>query len=406
MTTAIAKLEHAERLLAEAKTLDDIKAIRDIAKAAEAYARAARLGRENENRAAEVRLFAERKAGEMLSDMKEMGTRHNGHGDQKSEGKVFPPKLEDLGVTKTESKKWQALAELPEPVFREAVEQGKQERLTDSAVMNAVKAKRSEKKKQDAAASLKSLHAKAASIPEDARARVLEGDVFEQIGSIPSNSVHLIVTSPPYPGVPEKWGDLFAEFHAAHAWLDRVWDECIRVLVPGGKLAINIGDVGRHPLWPNGARVMLYQNPDAELIANYIWDQQSESGNTAWGTFANPTNPHACDDHEYIIVFQKRGVRQSPIPSGQVLDEKEFMTWRRSIWRMKTASATKEHHTAPFPAELPHRLILLYSFPGETVLDPFLGSGTTLVEARRLDRVAIGIEKDADYVRLARAKIS
>lgn len=270
-----------------------------------------------------------------------------------------------------------------------------------------LKGQRQQAQQAKAAAAMQKLRQDAAVLPPDDRYRLLHGDVLEMMYTLDDNSVHLIVTSPPYPGVPELWGEHFASenFDAAHAWLDRVWDECVRVLVPGGHLVINIGNVGRVPVLGNNGRVQQYKHPHADFVGEIIWDQLTQGGNTAWGTYANPTAPHLCDDHEYLIVFQKRGARRSPLRSGPAIDPDDFKEWRRSIWRIPPASAKRENHPAPFPREIPHRFITLYTFPGETVLDPFMGSGTTIFEAVCMDRFAIGIDHSDKCIDQARGNL-
>lgn len=404
-------LNQAERLLATLTRVDEIKEVRDRAEALRIYAKRAQKGIELQNQAAVVKLRAERRAGVVLLEMKDSGERYNGRGgDRKSEYRDDTPILEDLGISRLQSSRWQQVARIPVETFERQIAEvtNAGTELTTQHFVALWGEIQSANRRAQAQAVYADLTRRAALIPHDERARVLEGSVLEVLASLAKESIHLVVTSPPYPGVPDKWGDLFApeNFDAAHAWLDQVWDECVRVLVPGGHLAINIGDVGRHPVLPNGGRVMMYRNPNAELIGNIIWDQNSQSGNTAWGTYANPTQPHLCDDHEYIVIFQKRGKRPSPLRSGPVIDQNDFMEWRRSIWRIQTASAAREHHPAPFPPELPRRLIQLYTFPGETVLDPFAGSGTTLVQALQLQRLSLGIEIEKEYAALACANVA
>lgn len=233
---------------------------------------------------------------------------------------------------------------------------------------------------------------------------IYHADCLAGLQELELESVSLVCTSPPYPGVQSLWGPLFApeRFDEAHAWLDRVWDACVRVLKPGGKLCINIANTGRSPYLDNAGRVGEWGRkcPDVEAKGQIIWDKQATSGETSFGTWRNPADPCMADDHEYICVFRKKGPRIAPT-YAPVIDKQYFLMLRHSMWRMAAASATRAGHVTPFPYDLPARLITLYTFPGEKVLDPFLGSGTTLKAARDLARQGIGFEQDEGYCALA-----
>lgn len=240
--------------------------------------------------------------------------------------------------------------------------------------------------------------------------QLLLGDTLDKLKEMESESVHLGICSPPYPGVPEMWGELFApeNFDKAHAWLDQVWNEYIRVLKPGCKLAINIGNTLRRPILPNAARVQMFahSNPDVELISDIVWLKTGQAtGDTAWGTYRNPTDPSMIDWHEHIIVMRKMGERQAQDKSGYYISEKDFMQSRLSIWDFRPQSAKQRGHIAPFPLELPMRLIKFFSFPNEIVLDAFSGSGTTGEACALLDRDYIGIDHSAENNELARCYI-
>lgn len=232
------------------------------------------------------------------------------------------------------------------------------------------------------------------------------GDTLSILEEMDKASVDLVVTSPPYPGVPEMWGELFEpdNFDRAHFWLDCVWNECARVLRPGCKMVVNIANTRRRPLLPNAARVAMWgwKSKRMELIAENVWNKGYGQGDTAWGTWRNPADPSFCDDHEMILIFRKRGERARPT-TAPIIDTANFMLWRHSIQEMKPASATREKHVAPFPEGLALRAINMLSFPGETVLDPFAGSGTTLRVARLHGRVGVGIDYNEKYCeRMAR----
>lgn len=227
------------------------------------------------------------------------------------------------------------------------------------------------------------------------------------LANMAENSMHLVVTSPPYPGVDAFWGDLFKaeNFDAAHEFLDCVWDGCLRVLVPGGKLAINIANTDRRPYLPNVSRVYQWaRRSGIEPLGEIIWDKGYGQNGTAWGTYCNPADPALADRHEYILIFRKPGKRE--YRAGYYLHPRLFKSWRNSLWSIAPASATAENHIAPFPAEIPRRLILLYTYPQDIVYDPFVGSGTTVLAALETGRSGIGSEIDAEYASLARRNIA
>lgn len=144
---------------------------------------------------------------------------------------------------------------------------------------------------------------------------------------------------------------------------------------------------------------------NVEPKGDIIWLKSvGKAGDTAWGSWRNPSDMHLFDNHEYISVFRKNGKRES-LTSKPVIDEESFLMWRHSDWSIKPESAKSIGHIAPFPIEIPKRLITLYTFEGETVLDPFVGSGTTGVACAQLNRDFIGIDHSSEYIELARQRI-
>jgi site-specific DNA-methyltransferase (adenine-specific) len=220
--------------------------------------------------------------------------------------------------------------------------------------------------------------------------------------------VHLAVTSPPY-NVDMPYGlykdviswEEYVKF--TDAWLAEVK----RVLVPGGRMAINVGNVGRKPYTPLNALVMESALDLGFLMrGEIIWNKGDAvaRNKTSWGSWMDCTNPVTRDCHEYIEVFSKDtyalGVEAFDDPD---ITKTEFSDWTISVWTMNPVK--EEWHPAPFPIELPHRLIKLYTRPGMTVLDPFAGSGTTLLAAKRLRRKYIGFDIDPNYVDLASKRL-
>jgi DNA modification methylase len=245
-----------------------------------------------------------------------------------------------------------------------------------------------------------------------------------KLEAIPDGSVHLVVTSPPYwtlKDYGEADGQLGAmeDYEAFLSELDHVWRHCNRVLVEGGRLIIVVGDVclsrrehGRHMVVPLHAsiqercRVMGYENLNPVLwykIANATMEVQNGSS-----FLGKPFEPNAVikNDLEYILMQRKPKAYRTPSPAARllsVISAENHGRWFRQIWDMPGAST--KTHPAPYPTELAERLIRMFSFVGDTVLDPFMGSGTTNVAASRWGRNSIGYEISADYVSLARKRM-
>lgn len=232
------------------------------------------------------------------------------------------------------------------------------------------------------------------------------GDCLEVLPFLPDESVDVVITSPPYPGVNNMWGELFTaeNFDLAHEFLDKVWGECLRVLRPGCKLIINIANTKRRPYLPNVSRVYWWARQKIEPLGEIIWNKGYGQNGTAWGSFRSPADMSLADQHEYILVFRKYGDRAKP-DEFEKISVHDFKSWRNSIWNIPPAKASEVGHIAPFPEQIPSRLITLYTFEGETVLDPFVGSGTTGLASLKLNRPFIGIESNDEYFNLAMENI-
>jgi len=228
----------------------------------------------------------------------------------------------------------------------------------------------------------------------------------EDMSELPDRSVHLMITSPPYNVRKEYDADLTLDEY--RQLLQRVFAETHRVLVDGGRACVNVANLGRKPYIPLHAYVV--QDMLAlgfRMRGEIIWNKAaSASSSTAWGSWLSAANPVLRDVHEYILVFSKGGFSRQAGDRQSTIGREEFLEWTKSVWSFPAASAQQVGHPAPFPEELPRRLIHLYSFLGDLVLDPFSGSGTTCLAARRAGRHFVGYEIEKAYLDLALERLS
>lgn len=222
---------------------------------------------------------------------------------------------------------------------------------------------------------------------------------------LPDRSVHLMVTSPPYNVSKEYDEDLTLDEY--RALLKRVMKETHRVLVDGGRACINVANVGRKPYIPFHA--FLTQDMielGFMMRGEVIWNKGGSAGpSTAWGSWKSASNPTLRDVHEYILIFSKNSYSRIGTGRKSTIGRDEFLEFTKSIWTFPSESARRVGHPAPFPIELPRRLIHLYSFAGDVILDPFAGSGSTCIAALQTGRTYVGYEKSARYVKLAEKRI-
>jgi modification methylase len=251
---------------------------------------------------------------------------------------------------------------------------------------------------------------------------VLHGDA-RHMHAIADGSVALVVTSPPYftgkqyeeelarDGVPSSYLEYLA-------MLTEVFAECVRKLEPGGRIAVNVANLGRKPYRSLSADVIRILEDDLGLLlrGELIWQKaEGASGSCAWGSFRSAANPVLRDVTERVIVASKgrfdraRSVRRRAaegLPHESTLLTDDFCSLTLDVWSIPPESARRVGHPAPFPVELPEQLIRLYTFRHDLVLDPFMGSGSALVAAARLGRRFAGYDLDERYVEIARHRLA
>jgi DNA modification methylase len=228
----------------------------------------------------------------------------------------------------------------------------------------------------------------------------------EYMDEIPDYSIHLMVTSPPYNVTKEYDENLTLDEY--RALLRRVFTEVYKKLVTGGRACVNVANLGRKPYIPLH-RYIIEDMLDIGYMmrGEIIWNKASSaSPSTAWGTWLSAANPILRDIHEYILVFSKEAFNRKKLP-GKVstITKEQFLEFTKSIWTFPAESARKIGHPAPFPIELPSRLIQLYTFKDEVVLDPFCGSGSACIAAIKTERHYIGYDTEKEYVDLAEKRI-
>ena len=263
-------------------------------------------------------------------------------------------------------------------------------------------------------------------IEELGSGRLYEGSI-DRLQVLPENSVALVVTSPPY-FVGKEYelavtgeydpDDLVPATYIDYLGMLRsVLRECVRVLEPGGRVAINVANLGRKPYRSLSADVISILQDDLGLLlrGEVIWEKsRTSSGSCAWGSFARASNPVLRDMTERVLIASKgrfsraksvKERRAAELPHESTLANDEFVDVTRDVWAIDAESARRVGHPAPFPVELPRRLIDLYTYRGDIVVDPFVGSGTTLVAAARTGRLGVGFDTDPEYIELAQRRL-
>jgi site-specific DNA-methyltransferase (adenine-specific) len=190
--------------------------------------------------------------------------------------------------------------------------------------------------------------------------------------------------------------------------LGAVFRETYRKLATGGRACVNVANLGRKPYLPLHSYVIAEMEAIGFLMrGEVIWNKAAGTGpSTAWGSWMSATNPVLRDVHEYILVFSKGSFSRRKGKKENTIEREAFLEWTKSVWTFPAVSAKKIGHPAPFPEELPYRLIQLYTFRGDLVLDPFCGSGTTCLAAKKSGRHYVGYDIDPDYVALAEGRLA
>lgn len=242
-------------------------------------------------------------------------------------------------------------------------------------------------------------------LPESCKNNIYQRS-SEKMAELPEGCIHLMITSPPYNA--GKDYDLDLDLKEYLDFLMKVWQETYRVLVPGGRACVNIANLGRKPYIALHSYVIEQMLELGFLMrGEIIWDKAaSASSSTAWGSWMSAANPVLRDVHEYILVFSKGSFKREPQGKQSTITRDQFLQWTKSIWQFPAISAKKIGHPAPFPIELPFRLIQMYSFEMDAVLDPFAGSGTTCLAAAQSNRIYVGYENNPDYIKLSRNRLS
>ena len=251
--------------------------------------------------------------------------------------------------------------------------------------------------------------------------RLIVGDARD-MSAVDDNSVALVVTSPPYfagkeyelalgeGGIPENYLEYLG-------MLRDVFAECVRVLEPGGRIAVNVANLGRKPYRSLAGDVTTILQDELALLlrGEVVWVKaKGASGSTAFGSWLKASNPVLRDVSERVVIASKgrfgraltlKQRAELGLPHESTITKEEFLDATLDVWEIRPEQARRVQHPAPFPVELPERFIRLYTYVGDVVLDPFLGSGSSAVAAARNDRRYVGYDLDPAYVEIAARRV-
>ncbi len=243
---------------------------------------------------------------------------------------------------------------------------------------------------------------------------------------VENESVQLIITSPEYYGVSMWQHNITFEKYINN--LDQVWKECFRVLKPDGKLVINVADIsssskyfGRRKIYPTHSKIIeSCEKIGFDYYDFLIWYKPHRQFKKIYGSFPYPTNYQFNMVFEYILIFRKwvnkayfnkRKLPSKEVKKRSIINKKDWYAWGSNVWKISpvikfnSKGINKRKHIAPFPEEIPYRLIKLFSFQEDIVLDPFIGSGTVAIAAKKLSRHFIGYEINKEYYDLCKKNI-
>ena len=242
------------------------------------------------------------------------------------------------------------------------------------------------------------------------------------MSALHKGSVDLVVTSPPYPMI-EMWDEIFqtvgaTNYDEMHEYLSKTWSECFRVMKQGGLMCINIGDATRSidhrfKLYPNHSRITeICEKIGFETLPYILWQKPTNKPNAFLGSGFLPPNAYVTLDCEYILIFRKDGLRKfepkHEARYNSTYTKEERDVWFSQIWHVKGEKQNEEGYderTAAFPKEIARRLIRMFSVEGDTVLDPFLGTGTTALVAKELGRNCVGYEVNKELLPVIKRKV-
>lgn len=241
-------------------------------------------------------------------------------------------------------------------------------------------------------------------MPDNLINTVIQGD-SRDLSQIPDLSLHLVVTSPPYNS--RKFYDKDLSLSDYLGLIKNVCSELYPKMVDGSRFIINLANLGRKPYVPLTDYISQILSEIGYIQrGEIIWDKGASAGSsTAWGSWKSCSNPVLRDVHEYILVFSKGTMKRTKGEKRDTITRDEFLEYTKSIWTFPTVSAKKIGHPAPFPIELPSRVIQLYSYENDIIFDPFMGAGTTAIAALKAGRKFFGFDINQDYVDLANDRI-
>ena len=239
--------------------------------------------------------------------------------------------------------------------------------------------------------------------------RVICGDVLDELAKIPSSSIHMIITSPPYNvGIEYSDYDDKRQYVEYRYWLAEVWKECFRVLKRGGRLALEVAPTGIAEFVP------LHHDLSRDIRAakfthraEILWAKQNMTApRTAWGSWTNPSHPHVIPSWEYVEMFHKESWKLEGDPAMIDIQPEDFRDWSDGVWEIGPDTKRVVGHPATFPEELIRRLLQFFTYRGNTVMDPFGGTGTVAVVAKKLGRHYLHLDHSVKYCEAAAARVS